>query len=204
MVLAGDGGQRITVFDLVIAPPGSHVHGNGGDGGLVPLARSGGQIQGEALVLGSGQPQQAGIQLLQVVHRGIHALSHQPQVHRIVDGDLVHLLRRFGRHVSQPVLPRILQHDGFGQDDGNVVPGLLRQDAAAIKLPEIGIAGALHRMLHGAGAGIVGGHRQIPVAELFVQVLQVARRGQRWLSRDPALIHPPVPLQAVQCARTEP
>ena len=55
-------------------------------------------------------------------------------------------------------------------------------------------------MLHVAGAGVVGRHRQIPIAELLVQVLEVTSRGDRGLLRILALVDPPAPLQAIQGA----
>ena len=81
-------------------------------GGMTAMAVSylsrepAGKIQGEGLVLGRGHAQQAGIQFLQVVHRGVDAFGYQAQVHGIVDGDLVYLRRGLRRTRCQPILLR--------------------------------------------------------------------------------------------------
>ena len=70
-------------------------------------ARAGGRFRRKRLVFRRGHAQQAGIQLLQVVHRGIDALGHQPQVDGIIDGHLVGILRRgSGVTRSKPILRR--------------------------------------------------------------------------------------------------
>ena len=105
--------------------------------------------------------------------------------------------RRFGRQVVEPVLRRVLGHDGHGQNDGNVIARFLGQHAAAVKLPEIGVAGALHGRLHRAGAGVVGGHGEVPVAELVVEIFQVTGGGAGGFFGILAVVQPPVALQAV-------
>ena len=60
---------------------------------------------------------------------------------------------------------------------GTALLRLLRRLAALVELPEVGVSGALHRVLHGPGARVVGRHRQVPVAELVT--------GLRFKVRDP-------------------
>ena len=80
-------------------------------------------------------------------------------------------------NVVQSVLRRILGHDGDCQNDRDVVASFFGQNVAAVEFPEIGVPGAFHGSLHGAGAGVVGGHREVPIAELVVEIFQVAGGG---------------------------
>ena len=99
----------------------------------------------------------------------------------------------------EAVLGAILGHDGDGNDDGDVVLGFPREDVAAVELPEVGVAGAADRLLDVAGAGVVGGHGEVPVAELVVEVVEMAGGGASGLLGVKALIEPPVAGQTIAC-----
>ena len=45
------------------------------------------QVQVEGAVFRSGHPEQAGVQILQVHGRSVHALRHQAQIDRVIDFD---------------------------------------------------------------------------------------------------------------------
>src|SRR5690348_15943002 len=80
VVLAGDLGQRLTGFHLVIAPPDAHVLGNDGNGLLKLLAGAGRQPQDEIAVLGSGHAEETGVEVLQGGNAGVHALGDETEV----------------------------------------------------------------------------------------------------------------------------
>ena len=118
-------------FHLVIAPQCAHVRWNDRDGSLVFVRRSGWQFEGVRFAIRCSQAKQAGIQLLQVVDRGIDAVRYQSQVNRVSNYHLVHLgaglTLRFPARTAT-----VLDHDGDGQDDGNVIARLLRQHPAPV------------------------------------------------------------------------
>ena len=62
------------------------------------------------------------------------------------------------------------------------------QHVAPVQLPEVRIARPHHRPLHVARAPVVRRHRQVPVPELVVQILHIARICLRRLLRIEALI----------------
>ena len=104
----------------------------------------------EGLVLRRGPAQQAGIEVLHGFGGSSHALADQAEVDRIVDDQAVRRDGLIACQFVQSVLRRVLGHDGDGQNDGHVVAGFLGQNVALVEFPEIGIAGALDRLLHGA------------------------------------------------------
>src|SRR6266851_528511 len=76
---AGNRGQCFSTLHLVITPPDALVGWNRGDGRLKFIGGSGGQVQVEFTVFvrkfRSGQAQQAGVEVEQVLGGGIHALG---------------------------------------------------------------------------------------------------------------------------------
>ena len=86
----------------------------------------------------------------------------------------------------QPVLGPVLLHNGEGDDDRNVVGGFGRQNAARPQFPEVRVTGALHSALDVDGSAIVGGDREVPIAELIVKIVEVVSGGARGHFR----IHP--------------
>jgi hypothetical protein len=66
-----------------------------------------------------------------------------------------------------------------------------------IELPEIGVSSALHCSLHRPGSGVIGRHRQIPVAKLVIEILQMARGGACGFLRILPVIDPNIVREAV-------
>src|SRR5208337_1662655 len=153
------------------------VGGNRGDHRLELVRSSGGQVELECRIFfrksWGGHAEQAGVQVEQVGGGGLHALGGQAKIDGIVDLNGVVGNGLFLGHGIEAVLRGILGHDGDGQNDGDVVAGFLGQGVAAVEFPEIGVAGALDGVLDGAGAGVIGGHGQVPVSELVVEVFEV-------------------------------
>ena len=149
------------------------------------------------MILRRSHAQEAGIQLLKVRCGRVHALSHQAEIDRVIDLDRVIRYRLHFLKMIQPVLGRVLGHDGYGQNDWNVVSSFLGKHIASIQFPKIGVTGALDGTLDSTRTRVVGSHGQVPVAKLLVEIFQVARSGARGLLRILAVIHPPVALQAV-------
>ena len=127
----------------------------------------------------------------------IHAIRDQPKVDRIIDRDGVVVRRADPRDASKPYCVGFLAMMVDGQDDGDVVLGFLRQDVAIVELPEISVSGALDGGLNGAGAGVVRSHGEIPVAELVVEIFQMACGGASRILRILTIVHTHVVVQAV-------
>ena len=85
--------------------------------------------------------------------------------------------RRVERDVVEAVLGGVVGDDDGGEDFGDVVLGFAGKVVALVELPEVGVAGLLDRALNVAGAPVVAGHGEIPVAKLRVDVLHVAGVG---------------------------
>ena len=160
-----------------------------------------GQMQVVWLVRRRRHAQQARIEADDLLHRHVDDVGDQAKVDGAVHGYGVVGYRRIGVDVCQPVLHRILRHDGRSQNDGDVVLRLLRQIVAPVELPEVSVAGALDCALHIARAPVIAGHRQVPVAKLLVVLLDLARVGPGGLLRIEALIYPAIALQAVGTAK---
>ena len=105
--------------------------------------------------------------------------------------------RRVERDVVEPVLRRVVGDDDRRQDFGDIVLGFGGQVVALVELPEIGVPGLLHGALHVAGAPVVAGHGEVPVAQLGVDVLHVAGVGAGRFLRIEALVDIVVAREAV-------
>src|SRR6185369_9675989 len=103
--------------------------------------------------------------------------GHQPDVHRGLQFQTVVADGRFVVEFANPVFGGVLGHDDHGQNRRNVVGGFLGESVPAAKLPEVGIAGAHHGIIDATGSAVIGGHGQIPVAEMLVEVVQVPGGG---------------------------
>src|SRR5262249_34825588 len=101
-------------------------------------------------------------------------------------------------HVAKSVPLRGLGDDGGGQDLGNVILGLLTDIVRLGDLPKITAARGINGPVDFAGAGVVGGEREIPVSELFIQILQMSGGGDRGLFRIPSLIQPIMRFQSIE------
>src|SRR5205085_1030238 len=80
--------------------------------------------------------------------------------------------------------------------------GLLEEVAAIAHFPEIAGSAFSEDAADVAFAGIVGGQREVPVAEHLVQILQIARRSVRRLDRIAALVDVAVNAQAIAASGT--
>ena len=102
-----------------------------------------------------------------------------------------------GHELIEPIALRVLGHDDGGEDLGHVGAGLAGHGVAAIELPEVRVAGAHDGLLDVARAPVVGGHGEVPVAELRVQGLDVAGVGARGLFGIEAVVEVAVAGEAV-------
>ena len=185
----------------MITPPETHIGRDRGNGSLILLFGSGRQVQLELLALRRGRAKQTGIEVLEFGRLGVHALGHQPQIYGVVDGHSVVSRSMIHGSVVQPILRRILGHDGDRQDDRHIVARFFGKHVAPIELPEIGETGALYCCLHRAGTGVVGGYRQVPVAKLVVKVFQMPCGRARSLLGILTFVDPPTSPQAIpRCA----
>src|SRR5205085_3484997 len=108
---------------------------------------------------------------------GVYALGYQAEIYRIINSYGVVSRGLLFFYFVEAVLFGILGHDGDGQDDGDVVTGFAGEHVAAVEFPEIGVTGSLDGVLDRERAGVVGGHRQVPVAEFAVQISEMVGGG---------------------------
>ena len=87
-----------------------------------------------------------------------------------------------------------------GDDAGDVIFRFAGKSVAAVELPVVGIAGLGDGVLDAARAPVVGGHGEIPVAELVIERLHVAGVGEGGLLGVEALIEEAVALEAISSA----
>ena len=83
------------------------------------------------------------------------------------------------------------------ENNRDVVFRLLGQDVAAVEFPEVGVTGALDSLLHVARTAVVGGHGEIPVAKLSVEISQVMGSSARGFLRVLAIVNPHAVMQTV-------
>src|SRR6185369_15452129 len=95
-------------------------------------------------------------------------VRNQPEIGGVVDGHRIRQNRRVERNLVESVLGGMIRDDDSGQNFRNIVLGLAGKVITLVELPEIGVSGLLNRALHVAGAPVVSGHGEIPVAELRV------------------------------------
>lgn len=177
MILACDFVEGVAGLDGVIAPVAALVCGNLGDALFKDIFCAGGQVQFEGLVGRSGISQQAGIEAGDLLHGRPDEIGNEREVDAVVGLHAVVGERRIGSEVAEAVLLRVLRHDGDGEDDRDIVSGFSRKVVALVELPEVGITSALHGMLNIRRAPVIGGHGEIPIAELLVEILDVVRVG---------------------------
>src|SRR5258708_1385886 len=73
-----DRGQRFSTLYFVITPRDTFIGWNRGDGGLKFVGGSGGQVEVEFMTFRGGQPEQARVEVEQVLGCGVHTLGSQP------------------------------------------------------------------------------------------------------------------------------
>ena len=105
--------------------------------------------------------------------------------------------RRQIGHVLEPELFRVFGDDGGRDHLGHVILGLGGQAHVGGEFPEVLVVALVQLPLHPALAAVVGGRRQIPGAELLIEVQQVLGCRPGGLFRVPALIHVAVDGQPV-------
>ena len=106
VVIVGHGCQRISGNHFVKSPLIALVYGNFGDAFLVEIFAAGRQMQFEGSVGGCAHPQQAGIEVGDLLHRRFHQVGDQAQVNTVVRGDGVGYQRWVGRERLQSILLR--------------------------------------------------------------------------------------------------
>ncbi len=156
------------------------------------------QVVGD--VVGRGEAQEGGVERDDLRQGCVGEVRDQTHVDGVAGGDFVGEHGGVGNDVGEAVLFGILRHDGGGDDAGDVVLGFAGKCVEAVELPEVGIAGFGDGVLHVAGAPVVGGHGEIPVAELVVERLHVAGVGEGGLLGVEALIEEAIALEAVGSA----
>ena len=109
-------------------------------------------------------------------------------VRRRLQLDGVVFERLFHIEIVQAVILGVLADDRHRQDRRNIVGGLLGQNVQPPQLPEIREAGALDGMIHASRTAIIRRHRQIPVTEMIVEVMQMPGRGARCQFRVHAIV----------------
>src|ERR1700723_4582161 len=139
------------------APVAAFVDGNLGDVAVVDDFGSGRAGQIEGVGGRRAHEQQGGIERGDLLHGHANDVGDEAQVDGVVGGYGVGDQRRIRGDVLKTVLFRILGHDGDGQNDGDVVLGLLGQIVAPVEFPEVGVAGALHSSLNVAWTPVIGG-----------------------------------------------
>jgi hypothetical protein len=126
----------------------------------------------------------------------VEALGQDPQIDGALDGDTVVGDRLF-RLEPEAVLPRLSRDHRRRQDRGHVVLRFSPYVSGSGDAPEVFLAASSQGATDLALAGVVGRHRQVPVSEVAIQLLQVGRRRSRRLLRIAALVDPVVDLQPV-------
>ena len=195
-VLSRDRAESLTLFDAMAPPAHPFLRRDGGNLGEETLGGALRQAQLEVRFLGRDHAQQLRIERPQRLHVHVNGFGHQPQVNRMAGLDPVGANWRLWVHLEAIPL-RIFGHQSEGEDDRNVIAGFPRQRIALIKFPEVGVAGVLDGMFHVGRPGVVGGHHQVPIPELLVEVAQVPRRRACGLFGILSLVHPPTALQPV-------
>ena len=152
----------------MVAPPNTHILRDGLNRAQITRLSASRQAKFKFLILGSRPSQEAGVEFLKGCRRRVNTFGNQPEIDWIIDFHSVVCDRFLGFKLIQPVLGRILGHDGDGHDNRYVIAGFFGQDISPVKFPEIRVSGAPDRLLDGARAGVVRRHGQIPVPKLVV------------------------------------
>ena len=132
MVIVSHRCQRFSSHHFVKSPLVSLVRGDFRDALLVEIFAPGRQMearreQSEGVLIRN----RLGLRSADLLDRRFHQVGNQAEVNTVVRGDGVGHQRWIGRERLQSILLRILGHDGGGNDEGNVVHGLLWKRPAA-------------------------------------------------------------------------
>ena len=195
--------ERVAGHHAMVAPAGALVFGDRRNPRCKQILGARRNMKIVGFVGRRSSAQQTWIEIFNRRERDAGDIGHQVQIDGIAGS---HCIRKNGgvRHDTfKTVLLRVFRHDGDGEDDGNIVLGLLRQVVAPVKLPEVHIASSLHSALHVSRAPVVGGHGEVPVAQLVVGFLDIAGIGTRGFFRIEALVIPARLCQPVCSIRHE-
>ena len=177
MKFVGDGGQGIIGSQAMVAPGVSLCFGDEGDALLEEGGGSGWEMQVEGCVGRRDHAQEAGVESSELVDGGIDQVRDEAEVDGVIDGDGVSEDRGIVGDIVEAVLGGVVGNDDGGEDFRDVVLGFAGKVVAFVELPVVGVAGFLDGLLNSACAPVVGGHGEVPVAELVVDELHVAGIG---------------------------
>lgn len=176
-ISVGDCIERFSRHDAMKAPRLAAIDWNFGDAFAVEIFRAGWKMKIKSVVGWRSHSEQTGIERDDLLYRSLDNVSDEAEVDTVVGHDGIGEQWRIEDDSIEAVLLGIFRHDCGGQDDGNIILGFLRKGIAAIEFPEVSVPGALHGALDVPGAPVVRGHGEIPVAELFVEILDVPGVG---------------------------
>ena len=206
--LGGAGVQRLgdlvegfAILNDVEAPAGAVFLGNVLEACEEHVAGAGGEVEVVGNVVGRGEAKERGVERDDFGEGGVGEVGDEAHVDGVGGGDVVGEDGSVGHEVGETVLLGILGHDGGGDDAGDVGLGFGGKGVEAVELPEVGVAGPGDGVLDVAGTPVVGGHGEIPVAELVVEGLHVTGVGEGGLLGIEALVEEAVALEAVGSAR---
>ncbi len=171
----GDGGERLAGFDAVEAPGGAVLDGD--------LCESRGEVVRAALrdleriAVGGDVADEGGVEVLEFCDGDAESVGDEGEAGGALHGDGVEGFGGVGDDAIKAVVFRVFRHDGHGEDEGDVVGSFLGQDVEALEFPEVGVSGAFDGVIDAAGAAVIGGHGEVPVAEVFVEVVEVVGGG---------------------------
>lgn len=183
-----DGFQRVTGGDAMVAPGVALAFRNLRDALLKERGGSGGEMQIERHVGRRDEAEEAWIEGGDLADGRVDKIRDEAQIDGVIDGNRVGDDGRVECDVVEAVLPGVAGDDDGGEDFRHVIFGFSGQLMAFVELPEAGVAGARDGVLDVARAVVVGGHGQIPVAELVIEELHVAGVGARGFLGIEALI----------------
>ena len=199
-VLPRDPGQRLAAPHDVLDRRDPLVGGDGGQTVGEPFGRADRHLQDEVLV---GRRRdlaaQRRVQLAQRLGVGPDDRREHGEAGGRRHDDRLELQRRRRRRVEPEPLG-VLGDDRRGDDRRHVVAGRQRELPQVDRIEEVLAVRAGHDLAHEVLAAVVRGQREVPVAELGVEVAQVGGRGAGRLLRIGALVEPPVGDQPVAAA----
>jgi len=157
------------------APTRAAFGGDGVEAGEHGMGGAFGDMNGKAG--GGNKLENGGVQFANGGQRFAGEIGDECKVGDGGNGDVVVFQRRIGRDPGEVIVSRVLGHDGHGDDDREIIRGFPGQDIALVELPKVGVAGALNGALDVDRPAVVGGDGEVPVAELGVEIAEVAGGG---------------------------
>ena len=191
--------QGFSFPNLVAAPVEPPVRRHGSD--FAGEFRRGSGRQGEVVAIGRRRgTKQGGIEFLDGLDRDVRRVGDEGEAGFRLRADPVVPQGRSQVDFADVEEVQILADVSHRQDDGHVVASFPGQGAAADQCPVVPAAGSADGRADTVRPAVVGGHGQVPVSELDLQILQVlggrARRGRGVVAQ----IHVAILAQAVLLA----